>query len=564
MHIMSKDNTVKRCGELKRFWVPRNEKFKIWYRLVEMIDELKQAKMESFVGNDAQSSFKLLRHMISQKIPHRLPHEQITLENGGAAAKLSTLFDKIWADIYLRHRRKGRQGWSWDLTGLLLATGWYSVMAMVTRDGTRAVADILNPAVVFPMWDGDLTEVAHVETLNASSVQRICARNNWLMHDHWYSKIFSSSGKVLRDYWRIDDGGHVYNTIVLGNELVKEETYESRFDRIPIFVGAVGGLPDMGLITEDMQRWKAEIGQAAVATNENIYRYSNKWWTFAMQLMRDTAQAKIKEKSRGSGSIVKPEELGKRGVIWKMGTDEDVSFVTPPPIPVELRGAQLDMEAMLQRGGPSWAMYGTTPGSMTAYVMSQIAASTNQVADPYHRGVIDCTTDIDNSILRHIKETKAKLHGIELPEGLPEDAALTTEYEIKIPGDLIQRTTVARMLDPDFRVSYRRVVEELFPEIKDSIQEKALIRADKAELHPINAMLDLVIALRKTAKVLRQAGEIEDAALHEKAAASVEASMGLAQEEQAQPQPQRRPTGGRREAAPPTIAGEEGTIAPIA
>jgi len=562
---MHKDAVVKRCDELKRFWAPRNEKFKIWYRLIEMIDELKQSKMESFVGNDAQSSFKLLRHMISQKIPHRLPHEQITLENGGAAAELSKLFDKIWADINLRHRRKGRQGWTWDLTGYLLATGWYSVMSMVTQDGSRAVADILNPAIVFPMWDDDLTEVAHIETLNANSVKRICARNNWVMHDHWYNKMFTGSAKRLYDYWRMDDGGQVFNTIVLGNELVKEETYEARFNRIPIFVGAVGGLPDAGLITEDMEKWKAEVGQASVATNENIYRYFNKWWTFSQQLMRDTAQARIKEKSRGGKVIVKPEETNKRGVIWRMGTDEDVSFVTPPPMPVELRSSQLDMEAMIQRGGPSWAMYGTTPGSMTAYVMSQIAASTNQIADPYHHGVIDCTSDIDNSILHHIKNTKAKLHGVALPDGLPDDATLTTEYEIKIPGDLIQRVTVARMLDPDFRVSYRRVVEELFPEIKDSIQEKALIRADKAELHPINSMLDLVAGLRKTAKVLRAAGEIGDAALHEKAAASVEAQMGLAGEEQAQASPQQqRPTGGRREAAPPSIASEEGTIAPIA
>lgn len=563
---MPKNTIMTRCGELRQYWYERNKKFKIWYKLIEMIDELKQDKMESFVGSDPQSSFKLLRHMIAQKVPHKVPHNQVTTENAGAATELGTSFSTMWENVNDRYRLRGKQGWVWDLAGFLLATGWYSVFAMISQDGEQCIADILNPATVYPIWDSELVECARIETLDAMAINRICIRNNWsLPATHWWN-FASSSSRRIYDYWRLDDGGKVYNTIAIDNELVKPETYEPRFSRIPIFVAPVGGLPDNGLLTEDNQKWKGEIGMGSVATNENLYRYWNKMWTFSMQLLRDTAQARIIEKTRGDKRIVKPEDVFKRGAIFRMGVDEDVSFMTPPVMPIELRSTQIDMEAMMQRGGPSWAMFGAAQGSMTAFVMSQISAATNQVAHPYHQGVIDCMSDIDNFWYEQIRKFSYKPYKIALPKGLADDIKLTAEYEIKIPGDLIQRATVARMLDPDFRLSYRRVIEELFPEIKSPAQEKAFIRADKAELHPVNSMIDLVVSLKKQAKILRTAGDIAAAQLHEKAAANVERALSLSEEEAAPPPevaPTRRAIGSRIEGAPPSL-GERQDIAPIA
>lgn len=542
-----------RCEELRKYWAPRNKKFTEWFKLISMVDELAQKNMESFVGNDPQASFKLLRHMLDQKIPHRVPNEQLTVETASAASELSIMFEQMWRDVNKRYRRRGKQGWTWDLIGFVLSTGWYSVFAIMSEDGSMGVAEVWNPATVFPQWDDELVECAHIMELTPLAASRMAARNNW--------DIGSVSGSIgtikLYDYWRMDTEYRVYNSIVLNNQLVKPETYEDKFNRIPIFIAPVGGLPDSSVIMRG-EAWKAECGMASVSTNENIYKYTNKWWTFSMQLLRDTVQARIKEKNRSGQPIVKPEDVFRRGAIFRMSPDEDVSFLVPPPPPVEIRSTQLDMEAMLQRGGPSWQMFGSVPGQMTAYVMSMIAASTNQIAKPYHRGIIDCITDIDNFWLDLIRTHNYKPHGLSLPKLLPVTLEMTADYEIRIPGDLVQRATVARMLDPEFKLSYSRVLEELFPEIKSPMQEKAMVKADEAERHPIHSMIALIRALKGEALAAREAGDRETAELYERAAEKVEASINLGDEEPISPAgPGRQQIGTRSEGVPP-----EGTSGP--
>jgi hypothetical protein len=540
------DKVIKSSNELRAFWTPRNRKFRDWYELIQLVDKLKTDNMESFVGSDPQASFKLLRHMLDQKIPHRLPASAITEDTLEDASKLENFYDTAWEDINTRYRRRGKQGFIWDLAGYLLATGWYAVMAVIPPDGTRCIAEVLNPASVFPSWTDDLTEVAHIDTVQPAAVRRMCSMNNWML------TTYPKSPTTMYNYWRMNERGDIFNSVVFGQQIVKADEQEGRLTRIPIFVAPVGGLPDMGLITGDNNKWKEEIGQASVATNEGVHKSMNKWWTFAMQLLRDSAQPRIKEKSRNK-QIVKPEEVFKRGAIFRMSPEEDVEFMTPPPIPIEIRSMQLDMEAMLQRGGPSWAMFGNFSQPLTAYVMSQIAASTNQIAKPFHQGIINCITDIDNFWQQTIEQFGYRPYDMPVPK-LPKKTKLTAEYEIRIPGDMIQRLTAARMADPQFRLSYTRTVQELFPEVKNPVSEKALIRTDDAERNPVMAMLTLIEGLRNEAKGLDKAGDPVTARLYEKAANKLEATFDVPEPDQSQPgQPsQARPEiGNRTEALPP-------------
>ena len=57
-------NVINRCTELKQFWSPRDAAMKRWYRMVEMIDELKTEKLESFVGNDPRALYNLVLHLL--------------------------------------------------------------------------------------------------------------------------------------------------------------------------------------------------------------------------------------------------------------------------------------------------------------------------------------------------------------------------------------------------------------------------------------------------------------------------------------------------------------------
>lgn len=543
-----------RCNQLKQDWAGRNEKFKEWYELIEMVDKLKQKNMESFVGNDPRASYNLMSSMLNQTIPHRIDPTTLDQESLEPAAELSNLFGTAWEDIQYKYRQRGRY-WQTSFIGLLLATGWYSVFSIVTDDGSQCVAEILNPATVFPDWDDTLFECAHVFRISGRKAMRLAYRNGWNAN-----RIRANSIVTIYDYWHLTDAGQVMNAIAIDNELVKPDQLQPKFNRIPIFVSPCGGLPDMGEITQDKDKWRKEIGLSALAANENIYKYWNKWWTFSMQLLRDTAQARTYEKTTSQTRIVKPEEWSKRGAHFKLGPNDDLGFIQPPAIPIELRSAQLDMEAMMQRGGPSWAMFGNIQQQMTAYVMSQIASSANQTTKAYHHGIIDCITDIDNFWLHLIQENKYKPYDKSLPSGLPPDAKITADYEMRIPGDLVQRATTARMLNPDFTLSNSRIMGELFPEIKNPTEEQAMVRADKAEKHPVRAAISLVESFREEAELLRKADNDSAAELYESAASLVEAS--ISQAPQPQGAPSNLPTGGTPSGAGAPAAGPQAVPPP--
>ncbi len=551
---MKSQEIVSRCNNLKSFWSRRDNKFKKWYEQIEMVDTLAQKDMESFVGNDPRTAYNLILGLLDQKITHRFPPGELSLEEIAPANELSKTFDIAWEDIYARRRRMGRY-WLRDLIGYMLSTGWYSVFSIITQDGSRCIAEIWHPATVYQNWDDELVECAHIFQANEIQIRRLAARNGWDIDitPGGYGKY------TIYDYWWLEDIGEVYNAISVNNNVVKDATRELRFDRIPIFTAPVGGLPDTGELAQGSDRWKEEIGQSVIATNENIYNYWNKWWTFSMQLLRDTAQARTYERSPSDKRIITPETWYRRGAHYKLGPQDEIGFITPPPIPVELRSAQLDMEAMMQRGGPSWAMFGSPQQAMSSYVMSQIAASTNQLAKPYHRGIVDCLTDIDNFWLDLMRKHNYKPYGRGLPEGIPKDIKITADYELRIPGDLIQRVTTARVANPDFELSDEKIMEDLFPEIKNPAEEIAKIQANKARKHPIHAAITLIESFREEARLLRNVGNTEAAELYEKAADAVEAS--IAPGEAALPAGSEsgvRPPPVRPEVAPPPVGGAGG------
>ena len=538
---MDKSQIITRTNDLQTFWQPRNQKMKDWYRLIEMVDELKTANMESFVGNDPRNLYNLMLHLLDAPLPHMMPvdftEDYKLAEDANTANEMLTT---AWDDNETRFRLSNpRTGLKRTAIQFLLATGWYSIFNIISDFGDKAFIDVFNPAECYPMWSGGrLSELAHIYSISKEEYQSLAFRNNWRRD------LILPNNMDIRDYWFVEFNSTgtpiVWNSIVVNNELVKNET--TRFKTIPITIGPVGGLPDMGAITEsystsgciqvNSNRWKAELGQAVVATNENVYRTWNKWWSYSLQLLRDTAQARIKEKSTGGKVIVKPEDVFKRGAIWRMGPNDDVDFVQPPVIPIEIRSAQLDLEAMAQRGGASWAMFGAVSGQISSYVMSQISASANQVARPFHEGIQNFAKDIDTNLIEETLSRGVSPYGYHLSQSIKK-LKVSNDYEIEIPGDMLQKLTVARMANPEFRLSYTYVMNKLFKDVKNPARERARIRADQAELHPANGIIALIQYYKAQAAFLHSKGQDEVASLYDQLAEATKAQL-IPQQQQLQ------------------------------
>jgi hypothetical protein len=563
---------VKECNQLKDGWSRRNEKFKVWYDLLSFKDELKQENMESFVGNDPRAQYNLAMQLLaSRPIPHKIPIETLGEDYIQPASELELFINnKAWPTIESNHRVRGKQGWLRDFTGMLLVTGWYSVFSYLDDNGI--VAELWNPASVYQEWgESGLVKCAHIYTMSNRALKVKATLRGWpLAAIH----TVPTGTTTLYDFWYMD-GDKVMHTIFTRDNWLVDLDQEVDFTSIPIFTSPVGGLPDDGAIM-GTEVWKETIGQSFLATNENVFKSSNKMGTFAQQLLRDTAQPRWFEQSRGGAPILKKEDIFKRGAIFRGTPEDSITALPMPPLPIELRSERLDLEAMQQRGGLPWSLSGAETRGMTAYVMAQVESSAQQVIGSFHEAQVGLLGDLDNHWIDLMKRKGYQPYGFKLPK-LPGDVKMSAEYEVEVPGSIIQKATVSRMLDPTFSLSTTTVMELMWPEIKNPIKEQARARKDLAEQHPVMATLSLIDFLLGEANRMERAGAVDNAARYRKVAAAAEATLTPPAEGAPPTRAERVPAerglragtrapvaGARTEAAPPSETMAPETLTPIA
>jgi hypothetical protein len=509
----------KQCDALEKAWGPRNDKVGKWYDILLMVDEFAQEGMESFVSNDPKTSYNMALHMLCDEIPHRIPTDNIDTKLINDASAVEDMIERAWRSVHDRNRLAGRQGWLREHASNILATGWYSVFAFV--DQTGFYADIWNPVEVYPDWDDrGLIKCARKYVIAKLSIMRKVLVNGWKYDGE------PNKDETLYNFWWIEDAKpgatpQVMNAVVIGDQLVKPPTAEP-FSRIPIFISPVGGLPYKGSIKKD-DTWRERVGESYVAANEVVYRQYNKQWTFSSQLLRDTAQPRWFEQSR-DGNILSKENMFKRGAIFKGGPEDKISAVPMPPMPIELRTDRIDIQGMLQRGNLPWSLSGDLSGAISGYMMSQVAASAKQILQSYHQAIKDSMTDIDNFWMKLVMEHSFNPFEIKLPKIDP-SFEMVADYSIKVPGDVVQRATVARMICPDFRLSKSTTMDLLFPEIKNPIKEDALARKDAALSSEMAIKINLIAAFRSNAIELRELKDTVQADLYDKAADLMEQEL---------------------------------------
>ncbi len=502
---------------LQKFWSRRNDKFRAWYKRLRLDDNLKAPNMESFIANDPRTLYNLASHLLTAShIPHNIPLDGIPPVAQDAVAQVETFWKTSWSALDKDNRNRGRQSWMRYFTGLMLATGWYAVFVMATEEGL--IADVWNPAEVYPDYSDGLSSVVHIYNLKASAARKR------IVEKGWSATITGEQQVKVIDFWEYNDAGQPENTILMGGKFVKPPTPHPDLKTIPVLVSPVAGLPDNGAIDEGDESWKDNIGESIVATNDGVYENYNRQLTFLQQILRDTAQPRFKERSR-TGNVLQAENVFKRGAIFKMDIDEDVGVIDMPSIPAELRTQLFDIQGMIQRGGFPWVLYGNVQQEIAGFVMSQIAAAAHQILQPYRDALSSVLTDIDNAWLGMMRDGGARPKQFTLPVELPESALFDIALKVQIPGDLAIRASTARQLAPDFRLSHTTVVDQLFPEIRDPNRELALRQRDDALSHPVAGQLALIASLREQSLALIADNQPDLARLYENAAKLAESQL---------------------------------------
>lgn len=529
--LTTASGVITRCKELRAKWNTRNKKMGDWYRILELEDELAQPGMESVVSNDPRTGYNLGRHLLATMIiAHKIETEELTNEQIPGASVLEGYVTKRWMEHESRYRGIAKQGWLWNLISWLMASGWYSIFSMVEPNGIWS--EVWSPAETFPDYDEtELIEVAHIYPITQSAANRKLRKKGWHVNQPIQGNTW------MYDYWGFDSDGDVVNGVVLGSEFVKSTSKEpelSKVGRIPVFTGPVGGLPDMGSIKRGAS-WQNHFGEGVMATNEDLTKNYNKMLSFIQQTARNAAQPRYLELSNGDTPIATEASMNKYGVVLHGAIGESVDPIIPPTIPIELRQGLFDYQNMLQRGLFPNAVFGNIQQTMSYLAMANVASAALQVLTPYQEALRGLLTDMDNFWLDMINKNGLRPYKLVKPSNLPDDAKFNVQADIEIPGYLIQRATVARMLNPDFRLPITTVMDRLFPEVRDPLRAQAGVRRDMAMMNPKAIAVDSILAYREQARILRDQNNIPAAELYEKLADSLEAELSpQAQMQQAQ------------------------------
>ncbi|KKN75150.1 hypothetical protein LCGC14_0383090 [marine sediment metagenome] len=532
-HTIRPQFIIDRCVTLKSNWSTRTKKFKDWYNILLLNNELEQEGMESVVTNDPRTGFNLARHLLTTMvISDRIPIDTLPPEFVPATSYLEDYVSRRWKDQEKRYRMIGRQSWLFDFVSWLLATGWYSIFSMVTDK--EIWSEVWSPANSFPGFGPDgLVEHAHIYTLSPVASAKKLKVMGWT-----YPRPITGD-ITMYDYWAFDADANVTNSVVMESLFVKEPVVDkalTKLGTLPIFTSPAGGLPDMGSIKTG-KVWQEHYGEAFVGTDEDLLLNYNKMRSFMQQAARTAAQPHWLELSSGDTPIATEELMDRWGSILHGGQGDSVTPLQSNPIPVELTNILFHYQNELQRGMFPAAVFGNVQQQISYLALANIATASMQTLTPYRDSTAGMRTDLNNYWIDMILMNRFRPHGFKLPENMPErlDRRFEVDADVEIPGLLVQKANIARIMNPKFRLPVTWITDRMFPEIKNALKSIADTRAEDAMMDPDAIKVSAIIGYREQARLFREANDIPTAELYEKLAKKKEAELELAQQPQVQP-----------------------------
>ncbi|KKN32006.1 hypothetical protein LCGC14_0818250 [marine sediment metagenome] len=515
--LFSNNEMVAEIKELVKKYNKRQQGFNRWYELLSQKDTLAQENMESFVGNDPRTTWSMATFLLQPKpvIVEIIPNggKPIASEARGISEAIQQYFTSLWEDINTKNLGRGQETWFWNFVGMLVATGWYAVPVWMEEDGSIGI-DYWNPAQIYPEWSDVASEgllrLARVRKISKARAESNILLNGWFWPE---GRRMPDNPEESHLYKRVD--GMAVHGVVIDNIVVKPLS-PMGVEGIPILSGAVAGIPNFSDKSVDVSD---TMGQSILATNEALYRSFNQLESFMMQLVRDTANPRVFEKSVGNVPIIKnAEDWYKRGAMFRGGPQDSLEVVAMPAIPVEVSQILFSFRNAIQRGSFSDLTFGNIIGEVSATLVTQAAEAAMQLITPYKDVVTHVTTESTNDWYQlYLRNPGLRpVSWAEIPSEILEvllETHIETKYVIKIPGDLANRIAMAKGLNSNFELPITDLISMLLPEVTAPNDTIARLEAERAKLQPSYQVVQLIQAYEQLAEEARVAGNASSAGL---------------------------------------------------
>jgi hypothetical protein len=520
---------IGRVNALAQRWSKRNAAMRRQYSLLRLTNDLQQPNMESVISSDPRTGYNFAMWLLTPK-KYRFVSDKTGLSEDQKLdiGEVESFIDKEFSHLQRRTRLNMRGTFLKQLLASLLAGGWYSVIAFPTPEGW--VWQVWNPATVYPLYDenGDLVELGRIYTITGAQANEKIRREGWIAP----AQPFPATLRSVKVYvhWKWFEG-RAWHGVSIGNHTVKPHI-PTIWPRIPIYTGPAGGLPDDGSLMGNDQ-WTAEVGQGMLAPVLEIQKNYDKVLTYLQQLLRDVSNPRTKFWSHGTS--IDPDEWYKRGAFFELAEGEDIESIASPPVPAELRAHLFDLRAQIQRSQFSDMSFGAVQGRVSAFLMSSVTATARQILAPYEETIKAVLGEIATNNIMYMRDLKLTLDGATFPS-MPDWVPFDFVFDILVPGDLMQRASAAKTLNPAFRIPSSSIMEFLFPEIQNPIDEFTLLNTEDTVNSPTFRMLNEIEELESAAVEAADLGDDKFADRLNRAAQRLEAIL-LQPPAQAAPQP---------------------------
>jgi hypothetical protein len=514
---MDANGVVMQAAALRRLWMRRNTAMQKWYRLIRLDNDLFQRNMESVISNDPRTGFDLARYLLAPKT------FGFVVDAAGLsdAAINKAVAVQTYCDMQLERANRATANslfgqFMWRQQGLMLSTGWYAIFCAPAEVGWDLVG--WNPASCFPDYDsaGRLVRLARVYALSVDEAKRVIKREGWL------PAALPAQGSVTVTHLFEEADSGLWHYVVVNQTLVRAARLDDqKFERLPIWTGPVAGLPDDGSIMGS-DRWREEVGQSVVAPVLDVSKNYDKMLTFMQQLIRDTANPKYVEYTRGS--VLTAYKLYERGAIFSAEPGEKIEAMQPPALPAEVRTHEFDLRGMIQRGTFSDMAFGNIQQAVSVFLMSSVTASARRVLHPFQQATLDVMSDIATETVSLMRRQGKPLEDSSFPR-LPANLPLRFNYDIEIPGDFLQRAQSAKIINPEFKLSSATLVAMLFPEVKSWARERGQLSTEDALNLPETRLTQAIIALQSASREASDRHDGQTAAMLQQAAQLVQAKL---------------------------------------
>ncbi len=524
---------VQRIQHNKHFWVQRNLKFRDWFHLLILIDELASKGMETYVSNEPQTFYNMAHFLTTTgELSHLTSIANESALELDKRAKIHRGCESMWNQVDRGRRAGGDQSFKDELAFYLLILGWYSVAMQYDPATGLLRPQIWSPFDTYPMYANNrMDSLVHSYPTTQKEAVIKADQNGWT-----YNPGFDGDGNVIIDDYFLMQGEKMWNMILINSRDVTG--WVERPD-MKIMAAPVAGFPDKGSLsntgntvtaaTSNFRDWRRLSGRGIFEVNEAVTRSFNKWKSMVTQILRDTAQPIIQEFS-GSAQAT-PEQLRDRGALFHyLPGETGLQRLPPASIPIEIQASLAETRREMQKGSFNDAVFGMMEGRNAGYTLSLLAsASANQILSPYMDGKNFVFSEADSFWLDNVRKggkvfvVKGQFLEDLKPEDIPEDVYVEVKSDIATPKDWMERATVANMMEK--HVDETTLITEVY-KLTDPQGIKRRRSLDRVLNHEMTKQIELVAGYYVHADYLVSRGDSRQAGIFRRAAANMEAQFG--------------------------------------